>query len=132
MKDQIATTNDTNTCCDNTNISCCVPNNQQSADNHQAAQTLDNKTEPVIKKATIDGQEVIIVFEDINNVCCNTCVVEIDCTQNDCCSEKPKHGINIVVNREELIKLRKERVNDYKNATKNNQLNLCSCISDCC
>ena len=151
MKDQFATKNDTNACCDNANNSCCGSDNQKREENNQVTQT----SESAIIKATIDGLEVIIEAEDINIVelaknngigipapcyldkkrkgCCNACVVEINGVQKYACSQKPENGMNIIVNREDLLKLRKERLEDYKNAIKNNQFNSCSCnSSDCC
>lgn len=55
------------------------------------------------------------------NGCCKACVVEIDEKQSYACGTKPTEGMNIIVNREDLKTLRKERLLKYKEAIKNNE-----------
>lgn len=104
---------------------------------------------------TIDGKQVEI-FEDDNNLvevadrasigvvapcfrakrkngCCKACVVEVDGEQKYACATKPEDGMNVILNREDLAQIRKERLHAYKEA-KNDPLNSgCDCTgsSDC-
>ena len=55
------------------------------------------------------------------NGCCKACVVEIDEKHSYACGIKPTEGMNIIVNREDLKTLRKERLLKYKEAIKNNE-----------
>ncbi|MRT92690.1 2Fe-2S iron-sulfur cluster-binding protein [Ancylomarina sp. 16SWW S1-10-2] len=45
---------------------------------------------------------------------CKACVVEIDEKQSYACRRKPKKGMHIVVDREDLNQLREERIIEYK------------------
>lgn len=105
----------------------------------------------------IDGKKVAVNEEDQNIVdvadrekiaipapcykngrkkgCCNACVVEIDGKQKYACTTKPEEGMDIIVDREDLKKLRKERLLKYMESQKNPaQTCGCSCSgnSDCC
>ena len=48
------------------------------------------------------------------NGCCRVCVIEIDGKQAYACCTKPASGMTVIVNREDLIVLRKERLKDYE------------------
>jgi len=45
--------------------------------------------------------------------CCMACVIEIDGEQAYACSTKPNNGMNIILNRNDLISLRKNRLKKY-------------------
>ncbi|MBK5243272.1 2Fe-2S iron-sulfur cluster-binding protein [Clostridium sp.] len=80
------------------------------------------------------------------NGCCNVCVIEIDGVQKYACGTKPQDGMNIVYNRDDLILLRKERLEKFSQAIKsgdtsnnkcggidpNKQSSSCSCSGSCC
>ena len=54
-------------------------------------------------------------FEDERKYgACKVCVVEIDKKHSFACRRKPKKGMHIVVDREDLNQLRKERIIEYK------------------
>ena len=100
---------------------------------------------------TIDGQSADISAEDKNIVdvaeragigipapcykngrkggCCQVCVVEIDGKQEYACCTKPTEGMNVIVNREDLIALRKERARNY--SQNKHQQTECSCGCSC-
>jgi len=50
--------------------------------------------------------------------CCNACVVEIDGKNEYACATKPLEGMDIIVNRDDLKELRKERMVKYREALK--------------
>ena len=50
-----------------------------------------------------------------NRGCCLACVVEIDGKQVYACGTAPEEGMEVVVRREDLDALRKERIDDYRN-----------------
>ena len=66
--------------------------------------------------------------------CCHACVVEIDGEQKYACATKPVDGMEIVLNREDLKELRKERLLEYQKGIKSG--NPCACnstgSSGCC
>ena len=53
-----------------------------------------------------------------NKGCCSVCVVEINGEQNFACSTMPQHGMNIIVDREDLKAIRKKRLLEYKESIK--------------
>lgn len=59
--------------------------------------------------------------------CCKACVVEVDGKQQYACGMKPQDGMNIVYNREDLASIRKERLQSYADAIKNNDLSRNQC-----
>ena len=59
--------------------------------------------------------------------CCNACVIEIDGIQNYACGIKPQDGMNIVYNRDDLANIRKERLEKYAQALKNNDTSKNTC-----
>ncbi len=83
----------------------------------------------------IDGKEIIVKDEEKNIVqiaeengiiitapcfrnkkkhgCCNACVIEVDSVQKYAYGTKPQDGMNIIYDRKDLDKLRKERLNEY-------------------
>ncbi len=63
------------------------------------------------------------------NGCCKVCVVEINGKQEYACCTKPADGMNVIVHREDLVALRKERMKDYSQNT--HQLEECSCGCSC-
>ena len=105
-------------------------------------------------KVTLDGKELNFNEKDKNIVdlaakngigipapcykterkkgCCNACVVEIDGKEKFACATKPKDGMNIILNRPDLKKLRKERIKEYENGIKTGSPCGCSGSSDCC
>ena len=46
--------------------------------------------------------------------CCKSCVVEIDGEQRYACGIKPRDGMNIIVKREDLKLIRKERLKVFR------------------
>lgn len=50
--------------------------------------------------------------------CCSVCVVEVDGEQQFACSTVPQHGMNIIVGREDLKAIRKQRLLEYKESIK--------------
>lgn len=87
-------------------------------------------------KITIDGNQVEISSDDKNIVdvtdrlkialshlcfssnrnegCCQGCVVEIDGENKYACVTKPIDGMAIIVNRDDLNRIRKENVKEYQ------------------
>jgi len=63
------------------------------------------------------------------NGCCKACVVEIDGKQQYACAMKPKDGMDIVYNRDDLAEIRKDRLHTYADAIKSNDFskNQCTC-----
>jgi predicted molibdopterin-dependent oxidoreductase YjgC len=64
--------------------------------------------------------------------CCNACVIEIDGENKFACATKPEVGMNIIVNREDLIQLRKERIKEYQENKKQGCGCECSTNTGCC
>jgi len=87
-------------------------------------------------KIMIDGKEININPDDMNIVdvadrekiglpapcyranrskgCCNACVVEVNGKNEYACATKPIDGMNIIVNRDDLKEIRKERIRKYQ------------------
>ncbi len=92
------------------------------------------------RSATIDGQIIELTPFDNNIIdmvsranikipapcyrtirskgCCSVCVVKIDGEQKFACSTIPQNGMNIVVDREDLKAIRKQRLIEYKESRK--------------
>ena len=74
--------------------------------------------------------------------CCNVCIIEIDGIINYACGTKPKDGMNITYNREDLAIIRKNRLKKYVVNIKNDNANdnkccgadtsSCDCSSSTC
>ena len=62
------------------------------------------------------------------NSCCKVCVIEIDNKQAYACCTQPREGMNIILNRDDLKNLRKERIRLYRESP--NQEG-CDCSCDC-
>lgn len=95
-------------------------------------------------KVTLDGKVVEFFEEDRNIVevadrakvrimapclraerrkgCCKACVVEADGERKYACATKPVDGMNIIMDREDLKQIRRERLEAYRE----NQGNSCS------
>lgn len=109
-------------------------------------------------KLIIDGKQIevnsndknIVNIADKNNIpiaapcyraqktggCCKSCIVEINGKKNYACGTKPLEGMNIVITREDLIKIRKEKIKEYQNML-NSESKGCGCgcsenKNDCC
>ena len=63
--------------------------------------------------------------------CCNGCVIEVDEQTKYACTTKPAEGMNIVINRDDLKQIRKERIKIYAYNVKNNIKGDCNCGGDC-
>ncbi|MFC1666538.1 (2Fe-2S)-binding protein [Candidatus Omnitrophota bacterium] len=50
--------------------------------------------------------------------CCNSCVVEINGKNEYACATKPLDGMNIIIDRDDLKKIRKERMIKYRETIK--------------
>ncbi len=105
--------------------------------------TVDSQEECILTEITItiDGKRITITDNTKNlveiakeagisipapcflakkkNGCCNVCVVEADDKQTFACGTKPKDKMNIIINRADLIALRKEKLFKYKEEIKN-------------
>ena len=76
--------------------------------------------------------------------CCKACVIEIEDTIHYACCTKPKDGLKIWFDRDDLNKLRIERIKEYSNnkqkgiisecdCSENNDSSCgCGCDSNCC
>jgi len=53
-----------------------------------------------------------------NKGCCKSCVVEINGKKKYACTTKPLDGMNIIVNRDDLKKIEKEKIREYKETLK--------------
>ena len=122
----------------------------------ESDKTFQEKEE--IMTITIDGQ-VIELLDDDNNIvdvadrakigipalcyrtkkskgCCHSCVVEIDGKNEYACGTKPQAGMTVIVKRDDLDELRKERIKKYKEGIQTSE-NQCCCggtdrKTDCC
>lgn len=112
---------------------------------------------------TIDGIQVEFLAEDTNIVeaagrsgiripapcyranrkhgCCKGCVIEVNGEEKYACATKPQEGMQVVVDREDLKTLRKERIAAYSKAKNDPSLRCecdcagvdgCSSDSNCC
>lgn len=125
-------------CCDTANSSCCSP---RQSDKEESISTK-------VAKITIDGIELDINDPSKNLVeiakeakitipapsyhakrkhgCCKACVVEADGEQTYACGTKARDGMNVIVNREDLNALRKERLLAYKKGIENDSPMKCN------
>ncbi|MFW6128714.1 MAG: 2Fe-2S iron-sulfur cluster-binding protein [Candidatus Aminicenantaceae bacterium] len=62
--------------------------------------------------------------------CCHVCLVEINGKHEYACVTKPLDGMNIIFNREDLNKIRKERIREYQESPKDVSKGY-SCNCDC-
>ena len=62
--------------------------------------------------------------------CCKVCVVEINGKQEYACATKPQDGMKVVINRDDLKALRKERLVQYQKTQKDSSQD-CGCNCDC-
>jgi len=105
--------------------------------------------DPVEVEITVDGQAIKVSTDDKNIVdaasrakigipapcyhakrskgCCSACVVEIDGEQKFSCSTVPEDGMNIIVDRDDLKQIRKQRLIEYREGIKSG--NHCACSS---
>lgn len=83
--------------------------------------TVNDKTKNIVEIAKEAGISIPApcFLAKKKNGCCNSCVVEVDNKQAFACGTKPKDRMNIIVNREDLKSLRKERLLKYKEGIKN-------------
>lgn len=126
-------------CCETVNSNCCDPRQSKSEDIN----------EKKIAKITIDGIELAVsdpsknlvdMAKEVNisipapcyhaqrkNGCCKACVAEADGEQIYACATKARDGMNVIVNREDLNTLRRERLLAYKQNLKNDTPMECGC-----
>ena len=66
--------------------------------------------------------------------CCQGCVVEINGEQKYACSTKPMEGMNVIVVRDDLKAIRKERLRQYREKREHQTQSgpCCSEASGCC
>jgi len=71
--------------------------------------------------------------------CCKACVIEVNGVQKYACGLKPVDGMEIIYDRKDLAAIRKERLEKYAQAIKNNDTGNNSCCgsdsdgsSSCC
>ncbi len=60
-------------------------------------------------------------------VCCRVCVVEADSKQVYACCTSPQDGMQITVYREDLERLRAERIRQYRTSSEPEQACECTC-----
>jgi NADH dehydrogenase/NADH:ubiquinone oxidoreductase subunit G len=63
--------------------------------------------------------------------CCNGCAILVNDELKYACTLRPSHGMDIKVNTEELIALRKENIKTYKDAIAKGEKLGCECDCDC-
>ena len=78
---------------------------------------FDNNVIEMISRAKINIPAPCYRTKKIKG-CCSVCVVEIDGEQKFACSTIPQHGMNIIVGREDLKVIRKQRLLEYKESIK--------------
>lgn len=64
-----------------------------------------------------------------NGGCCEVCVVEINGKQAYACCTRPAEGMSVIVKRDDLIAIRKERIAYY--VQNKNNLPPCTCNCSC-
>lgn len=143
--DTIEKNSDNEACCSTENSDCGC---DCESDGSNSTEKLKQETTEQNIKVTIDGKSVKVSDSSQNIVeiakeagisipapcflakrkdgCCNACVVEIDKKQSYACATKPKDGMDIIVNRDDLITLRKERLIHYKKTIENGTPMKCS------
>lgn len=132
-------------CCDSgSENDCCDPNDSDCGCGSVSAkkQTIE------VGKAIIDGIEVAVESTDTNlvelakkakigipapcylakkkNGCCMACVVEVNGRQEYACGTTPQNGMNVIVNRNDLKQIRKERLLKYQEGIKTDKSQSCS------
>lgn len=129
-------------CCNEKDINECCPNGI-NAEDMESNCCESNST------VTIDGIEVDITDPDKNIVeiakevnvsipapcyhakkrygCCKVCLIELDGEQAYACNTKPVDGMNIIVKRDDLNAIRKERLLAYKENKDNGTPGKCGC-----
>ena len=102
----------------------------------RCASSNQNADRPLAGSVTLDGQRVAYTQADTTLVelarrfdislaapchdaeqrfgCCNACVIEVDGRQRFACTTAPADGMDIVVSREDLVALRRERFESYR------------------
>lgn len=142
-----------NSCCGPTSetVSCCGTPKTESSCCSGTGPNAVNITTSNMKTITIDGKLIEVSPEDMNIVdvasreriaipapcyranrsqgCCNSCVVEIDGEEKFACSTIPEDGMDVVIDREDLKAIRKERLKEYQADIKNG--NPCECSKSC-
>ena len=78
---------------------------------------FDNNIVEMIKRANIKIPAPCYRTKRIKG-CCSVCVVEINGEQKFACSTIPQHGMNIIVDSEDLKAIRKQRLLEYKESIK--------------
>lgn len=132
---------------------CCEDDNKSSTkESNCCSPRQTDKEENIatkLAKITIDGIELDINDPSKNLVeiakeakitipapcyhakrkhgCCKACVVEADGEQTYACGTKAKDGMNVIVNRDDLKALRKERLRAYKKGIENDSPINCNC-----
>lgn len=90
-------------------------------DGRKVRVTDDTKNIVEIAKTVGIGIPAPCFFAKRKTGCCMGCVVEIDNEQTYACGTRPVEGMNVIVNRDDLRALRKERLIKYKEAIKKNK-----------
>ncbi len=63
--------------------------------------------------------------------CCSACGLEIDGKKAFACATKPKDGISVVYNREDLVTEREEKLLAFEKTLKDGKTNSCCNSCDC-
>jgi NADH dehydrogenase/NADH:ubiquinone oxidoreductase subunit G len=91
----------------------------------------DKNLVEVAKKAGI-GIPAPCYADNRKGGCCKVCLIEINGEQKYACGTKPEDGMNIVLKRNDLDKIRKQRMIKYLEGESEPCNCNCSSNSDCC
>lgn len=91
----------------------------------------DKNIVDVAKRAGI-GIPAPCYYDNLKAGCCKVCVIEIDGEQKHACGTKPEDSMNIIYKRDDLNKIRKERIIKYIEGESEPCNCNCSSGSDCC
>lgn len=72
--------------------------------------------------------------DQASNGCCHGCIVDIDSKLKFACATVPADGMNVIIDRADLNRIRKERLLKYQDGVKSGRSCGCDCSnsSGCC
>ena len=88
----------------------------------------------IVQIARVNGINIPAPCYDDNRKfdCCNVCAIETDEVMQYACCTKPKDGMKIIFDRDDLNKLRRNKMKEYNYNKENNIKKGCSCSESCC
>ncbi len=94
--------------------------------------TLNGEAENIVELCEKNHIEITAPCYKNNRVggCCAACVLEVDGKRAFACATKPKDGMNIIYNREDLVKERKEKLSAFEKTLNDGKVNSC-CNCSC-